>query len=246
VAPTFSFSITELVTLDSPVSAPAGIVYSTNPYTAEAENGKTYFVKGPELEIVFAEIAGCLLASSVGIPVPAVALCSAGGERLAGSEKVDEAFRDSSVPLKRLERISNLEDLYNVIVVDAWLGNTDRNLGNVLAAPSGEGRAELVMIDFEKSAALRRHPRVQSTLIEYRNLWPTGELGERARELRPLFPPQPILQKIAAVNKNKCLEVLHPLIDSIGQVAWADDSVGAVASRAESIRKTAEAVWKSI
>jgi hypothetical protein len=245
--PEFSFCITELITIDSPVSAPAGIVYSTNPHKAEAANGKTYFVKGPEPEIVFAEIGGCLLAASVGLLVPAVAICSAEGRLYAGSEKVDQAFRDVSIPLKRPERVANIGDLHSVIAVDAWLGNTDRNLGNVLAGPSARGRIELVMIDFEKSAALRRHPRIKSTLIEYRSLWPTGELGQRARELKPLYPPLAILQNIIATTEDRCREVLRPLVQALGnEVPWVEDSIGAVISRAKEVNKIVEAVWQSI
>ncbi|HEX3105334.1 MAG TPA: hypothetical protein VHQ22_12875 [Terriglobales bacterium] len=143
MAPQFSFCITELMTLDSHMSAPSGIVYSTNPRKAEAVNGKTYVVKGPELDTVFAELAGCMLAAAVGIPVPPVAVCVANDEKLAGSENVEQSFRDASVPLRRPAKVVNLVDLYNVIVVDCWLGNTDRNLGNVLASSVSDGGVEL-------------------------------------------------------------------------------------------------------
>jgi len=241
----FSFCTTDLITVDAPVSSPAGIVYSTNPHKAEAVNGKTYFVKGPQLEIVFAEIGGCLLAASLGIPVPAVALCSADANRFAGSEKVEQAFRDASVPLKRPQKITNLEDLYNVIVVDSWLGNTDRNLGNVLAVGSGESLA-LVMIDFEKSAALRPLPRIQSTLLEPRSLWPTAELGEYARRMKPLYPPPAAVRAVGAMNEERCRSTLEPLLLSLGRVPWADDSIAALASRAGNISRIVEAVWRSI
>jgi hypothetical protein len=241
----FSFCTTDLITLDSPVAAPAGIVYSTNPHKAEASNGKTYFVKGPELEVVFGEIAGCLLASTVGITVPPVAICTAGQDKLAGSEKVDQAFRDASIPLKRPQNVANFQDLYNVIVVDSWLGNTDRNSGNLLAVPSGK-RVELVMIDFEKSVALRPHPLIQSTMIEYRRLWPTEDLGRYAREHKPLLPPQAILESIGRINEGRCREILRPLIQALDTVQWAEDSIGAVANRAANIGRIVGEVWRSI
>jgi hypothetical protein len=240
----FSFCTTDLITVDSPVSSPAGIVYSTNPHLAEASNGKTYFVKGPQLEVVFPEIAGCLLAASVGIPVPAIALCSAGADMLAGSEKVEQAFRDASVPLKRPEKITNIEDLYNVIVVDSWLGNTDRNLGNVLAVASAE-KVILVMIDFEKAAALRPLPRIQSSLIEPRSLWPTSELGGYARKIKPLYPPTAVLQTVRSMTEERCRNILQPLLNPLGPVPWAEDSIGALVARAGNIDKIVEAVWRS-
>lgn len=240
----FSFCITDLITVNSPVSSPAGIVYSTNPHLAEAVNGKTYFVKGPQPEIVFSEIAGCLLSASLAIPVPAVALCSAEANKFAGSEKVEHAFRDASVPLKKPENIVNIQDLYNVIVVDSWLGNTDRNLGNVLAVTSGEKLA-LVMIDFEKSAALRPSPRIQSSLIEPRNLWPTAELGEYAKRMKPLYPPPAILKMIRETTEERCRNILQPLLNALDSVTWADDSIGALVTRGGNIDKIVEAVWRS-
>jgi hypothetical protein len=51
-----------LLTLDSEVTAPEGIVYSAQPRTALGEDGQKYFVKGRDPEIVFAQLAGCLLA----------------------------------------------------------------------------------------------------------------------------------------------------------------------------------------
>src|ERR1051326_3318565 len=88
----FSFCVTQLMTLDSHMSAPSGIVYSTNPRKAEAVNGKTYVVKGPELETVFAELAGCMLAATVGIPVPPVAVCVADDEKLQEARMLSKAF----------------------------------------------------------------------------------------------------------------------------------------------------------
>ena len=202
-------------------------------------------MKGPQLEVVFAEIGGCLLAARLGIPVPSVAICLADADKFAGSEKVEQAFRDASVPLKRPEKITNLQDLYNVIVVDSWLGNTDRNLGNVLAVASGE-RLTLVMIDFEKSAALRPLPRIQSTLLEPRSLWPTAELGEYARRMKPLYPPPTAIQAVETMNEERCRNTLQPLLLALGRVPWADDSIAALASRAGNISKIVEAVWRSI
>lgn|GEM_PF-1977362 len=246
MAPQFSFCVTELMTLDSHISAPSGIVYSTNPRKAGAVNGKTYVVKGPEVETVFAEIAGCMLAAAVEIPVPPVALCLAEENKLAGSENVEQSFRDASIPLKRPAKVANMEDLYNVIVVDCWLGNTDRNLGNVLALSSSNGGVELVMIDFEKAATLRPHPRIKSTMIEYRKLWPTDELGQRAKELRPMVPPPRIVERISRLTEDPCREILNPLITALENVTWAEDSIGAVAQRSRNIQRIVEEVWRSI
>src|SRR6266566_343750 len=84
---------TNLATFDDPVRSPIGIVYSTNPRRAEAENEVSYFIKGPDPEIVFAEIAGCTLAREVGLPVADVAACCVNGGTYAGSARVRDAIR---------------------------------------------------------------------------------------------------------------------------------------------------------
>src|SRR5262249_41819380 len=93
-----------LLTIDEQVRAPYEVVYSTNPRRAEGSNHLSYFIKGPNIEIVFAEIAGCLLAKEVGLQVPDVAACEFEGETYAGSVKVGDAVRDIEPWLKRPQR----------------------------------------------------------------------------------------------------------------------------------------------
>ena len=169
---------TELLTFDSRVSAPEGIVYSTSPRRAEGEDGHSYFIKGPDVEVTFAESAGCSFAMEVGLLVPPVAVCSFGDDRYCGSRKVADSLRDVAAWLRRPQRISNRNDLYSVIVVDAWLANTDRNHGNVLGRSTHGSEIEVVMIDFEKSKTLRPNPIIESGMVGPASLWPTGELGQ--------------------------------------------------------------------
>jgi hypothetical protein len=92
----FSYSRTTLLTIDEPVVAPKGLVYSTSPRRAEGDNGRSYFIKGHENnEAIFAEIGGCILANAVGLPVPAVALCDFEDAQFAGSEDLG-GIRDVS------------------------------------------------------------------------------------------------------------------------------------------------------
>jgi hypothetical protein len=44
---------TDLLTIDSRVSAPEGIVYSTSPRRAEGKTATPNFIKGPEGEVAF-------------------------------------------------------------------------------------------------------------------------------------------------------------------------------------------------
>ncbi len=85
----FTLSAVDLLTMDGRVCPPRGMVYSTNPHRAEGKDGHSYFVKGPDVEVVFAELAGCTLAAAVGLPVPPVATCAYDGNLYAGSRKVE-------------------------------------------------------------------------------------------------------------------------------------------------------------
>jgi hypothetical protein len=235
---------TDLLTLDTTVSAPEGIVYSTSPRRAEGIDRHSYFIKGPEIEVAFAELAGCSFAAEVGLIVPEVAVCSFGGDKYGGSRKVADSLRDVAAWLKRPHKIRNHADLYAVIVVDAWLGNVDRNLGNVLGRSAHGSEIEVVMIDFEKSKTLRPNPIIESTMVQAKALWPTGELGQVLKATKPLHPPQQIVDRVRQLNRQKCKEVIDSVVSKLGPVAWADNSVEAVFRRAGRIAEIAEEVWR--
>jgi hypothetical protein len=236
----------ELLTLDDIVGAGTGLVYSTEPRRAQGLDGEDYFVKGPDREIVFAELAGCLLATAVGLPVAPVAACSLGGQQYAGSRRVADIGR-AVAPWLRPGRVSNFETLYSCIVVDAWLANTDRNLGNVLGRSSGKGTAELVMIDFEKSATLRPFPRTRTPTIAPAQLWPTNELGRLLRNHRPMHPPTQPMQRILelAETQDAIKGIVDSVLQRIGPIDWSDDSVATLVWRGTRIEKIGNEVWAS-
>jgi hypothetical protein len=235
---------TELLTFDSRVSAPEGIIYSTSPRRAEGEDGHSYFIKGPDAEVVFAELAGCSFAIEVGLIVPDVAVCHFGTERHCGSRKVSDSFRDVAAWLKRPQKISNRDDLYSVIVVDAWLANTDRNHGNVLGRSTHGSEIEVVMIDFEKSKTLRPNPIMESGMVRPESLWPTGELGQVLKRTKPPHPPQQIVDRIRQVTQQRCAEIVNEVVGKLGPVAWADNSIEAVSRRAARIGEIVGEVWR--
>jgi hypothetical protein len=238
---------TNLLTRDVPVEAPEGIVYSTSPVTAEGVDLVSYFTKGPELEIVFAEIAGCALAKEVGLPVANVAACVVDEIVLAGSVGVPDAIRYIGPWLSRRQKITNFNDLFDSIVVDVWLANKDRNIGNVVGRPrAGSSSIDLVFIDFEKSATLRPNPTVLSTLLEPRLLWPSGELGEVLRATRPLHPPLGIVHQINQFTEELCGQIITEVVDAIGSpVEWRENSTHALLQRANRIKDLAEEVWRT-
>jgi hypothetical protein len=200
---------TSLITIDSRVLSPEGVVFSTDPKRAEAEDEVSYFIKGPDIETVFAEISGCMLAKAVGLPVPDVAACEFVGDTYAGSKKVDDAARDVEPWLNRPQRVKNFDDLFSALVVDIWLANKDRNIGNVLGKPMHGGKIEFVFIDFEKSRALRPSPTVSSTMLQPRELWPSGILGHELSEKKPLYPPVPMIERIQSLPTERCAEIIH-------------------------------------
>jgi hypothetical protein len=235
-----------LLTLDDPVRPPSGIVYSTSPQKAEGENEVSYFTKGPALEIVFAELAGCTLATEVGLVVPDVAACVWSEEVLAGSADV-KFDRDASHWLGRRERVVNFGDLFDAIVADIWLANEDRNMGNVLARSAIGRQVEFVFIDFEKSATLRPSPIIRSNMLEPRQLWPTSELGQALGAIRPPHPPQHIIQRIRTLSEARCSEIIHDAVEAIGiEVPWEENSIQALMGRAGRIQQLAEEVWRAI
>jgi hypothetical protein len=236
-----------LLTFDEKVVAPPDIIYSTSPRRAVGDDGRPYFIKGPDLEVVFAEITGCVLAREVGLPVPDVAACYGDGETYAGSAKVKDALRELP-PFNYLHDVAtNYGDLFDAIVVDVWLANTDRNFGNVVCEPQRGGRVKLVFIDFEKSVTLRPQPIMSSMSLEAWRLWPTGELGNELRARKPLRPPQAMIERIHSLSQERCNRLVTEAVDVIGSpVGWADDSVHALSRRAGRIAQLVEEVWAAV
>jgi len=238
----FTLSAIDLLTMDGRVCPPPGMVYSTDPHRAEGEDGNSYFVKGPDVEVVFAELAGCTLAAAVGLPVPSVATCAFDGSVYAGSRKVE--IRDLRPFLKSTARIRNAADLYNMIVVDVWLANPDRNMGSLVGTQLGHGKIEMMCIDFEKSVLLRKSPLIQASMVGPRQVWPTGELGTTLLQNKPLYPPVGILNAVEALTLVRCREILEPISAALPAATWADDCAFALSRRSEAIRNLSEEVWR--
>lgn len=231
------------MTVDDPVVAPVGLIYSTSPRRAEGENRRSYFIKGGDKETVFAELAGCVLASAVGLPVPAVALCEFEAQLFAGSEDL-RGVRDVSFWLERREKIENLPDLLSAVVVDTWLANRDRNWHNLIGESSGSDKVRLYFIDFEKSVTLRPFPLMSLAGVEPVDLWPSGELGTLVRSWGYLHPPQDIIRKISEFNVQHCRAILAPLAEMVG-IDWLESASEALSRRAAHIQGLVEAVWNS-
>jgi hypothetical protein len=237
-------SLISLVTLDSRVIGPTGIVFSNAPETATGSDGKTYYVKGWDSEVAFAEVAGCLLAAEAGLRVPVAAVCSFNGRLCAGVEEVERPIRTISPWLAKMDRIVNRSDLYAVIAVDTWLANDDRNMGNLVGSPAEDGRILLSMIDFEKSKTLRRNPTIESDGVGPRALWPTSELGNLLRQEKPPVPTD-IIGRIRALPRQRIEAIVRPVAEDLAFVDWSDGSIDVLLNRAERIRALLEEVWRA-
>jgi hypothetical protein len=237
--------VVQLETVDQLVAAPDGIVFSTQPRRAHGDDGYDYFVKlGPD--VVFAEIAGCLLAQAVGLTVPPTALCRFGDEVYCGSREVARIGRNAD-PWLLPGKCRNFGELYSAIVVDAWLVNTDRNLGSILVRRVAEANSpvELVMIDFEKSHALREYPTITSGGVAPRALWPSDDLGVIASRHKGLVPPNAMVQSIQSfvANETRVADVVSGVAELCGGINWSDASAEVVVKRGRRIEEIAASVW---
>jgi len=105
------------------------VLKAFSPELAMGEDGKTYFIKGRNGPTAFAEVAGCRLAAAAGLTVPAAQIGIYGDDRYAAVEAVPGAQRTIQPWLNQEQRIRNRSHLYEVIAVDTWLVNDDRNIG---------------------------------------------------------------------------------------------------------------------
>ena len=238
----FSFDVIDLATLDDKMGGDSGLVYSTSPQKAIGTDDESYIVKGPDTEVVFAELAGCVLANAVGVTVPIARACRISNVVLAGSREVSN-LRVVEPWLGKPSKVINYREIFAAIVVDIWLGNVDRNMGNVIGEPLERDRIEFVFIDFEKSVALRPNPLISTALIDPRQLWPNNQLGRSILNEKPMHPPSETVQRVHEFDENACLQLIQPVIDALGGIDWAENSVAALARRASNIQPLTEEVW---
>lgn len=213
-----------LETIEGPVIGEPGKVFSTGPEVAIGEDGRTYYIKGCNSPIVFTEVVGCRLAALVGLKVPEAHIGLFGGDLYAAVESVPAANRNIRPWLRDQARIDNRTHLFEMIAVDTWLVNDDRNMGNVVGSSVGNGRIEVYMIDFEKSRTLAENPFLGSGAIDPRRLWPTEELGTILRQQR-LRCPAAILGRIAAVSTQQLNDLVTPVAAELPYVHWQETAL---------------------
>jgi hypothetical protein len=170
-------------------------------------------------------------------------VCSFNGDLYAGTETVPAPLRNIRHWFRDLHRINNNGGLFTVVAVDTWLANNDRNMGNLVGSSLGDGRIDIFMIDFEKSRTLRENPFTGSTAIEPKSLWPTGELGEILREIRPQQCPAPGLRRIHELAAQEIATAVIAVAAELPFIHWHESSVELLLKRAQNIHNLVEAVW---
>jgi hypothetical protein len=233
----------KLSTIEERVTGELGKVYSTAPEVAIGSDGKTYYIKGCNNPTAFSEIAGCRLARLAGLRVPNADVGEFAGALYAAVESVPRANRNIRPWLTSPERIDNWLQVFEVVAVDTWLVNDDRNMGNLVGSSTMPGRIEMYMIDFEKSRALGDQPFMSSGAVDPKRLWPTAELGSVLRHLRPDRCPPTVLDRIRSISVDEIREVILPLAADLPFVNWQESSIDLLDRRARKIDTLVEEVW---
>jgi hypothetical protein len=234
----------ELIALNNEVPSPGGIVYSTSPRTAIGADGRTYYVKGYNDATAFAEVCGCRLAAVASLPVPQADLGLFAGDLYAAVVEVEHKIQNVAPWVNSQAGIVNLEDLFGAVVVDCWLANDDRNMGNLVGTPVGHQRITVSIIDFEKSKTLHMNPTIEAANLEPRRLWPTGELGNKLNQIRPTHPPQRYIDSIRSIGHDAVRQIVSSTAQQLATVTWVESSVDVLVSRAQRIQLLAEEVWQ--
>ena len=222
------------------VIAPEGAVYSTNPRKADATDGKSYIIKGPETEIVTAEVCAHLLADLVELKVPDFGIADVDGQLYFASQEIQVRNAESFI---RRNRIENADILTQTIVFDIWLANRDRNIWNFVGqTPANTGKIGLFAIDFEKSAALcERTPLVSIPMIDPKLFWPRGDLGQL---MRGAVRPQARIERIRSLTREQISHCVTVTAAHVPQFTWGDSTIEVLRRRSTAIESLCREVWQ--
>jgi hypothetical protein len=228
---------------------PTNVVFSTNPKVAFDGESRRYYVKGGEdVGIVLGELVGYGLATLLSIPVPeyAVGRYSTSSTPHFASRVVEDAVRDAQ-PFLEKRRLGNPTVLCKTILLDIWLANIDRNLGNFLVRSkidAGKISFELVAIDFEKSTTIRsRAPLIDVPNLAPGALWPRNLLGKLCRGYAVLQPSWVAEIQHVAQTQIEAVVVNSFAATGLTDANWRDGIVDILLKRQSDIGKLAKLEW---
>ena len=211
-----------------PMSRPDGIVYSTAPESALANDGRRFVIKGAgDPSIVVAEMVGYKFAQILGIPVPdfAVGKLANGEGPVFACELLEDVFRDVSMWLRKGE-ITNRDAVLRMLALDVLIANNDRNMNNLLgrSVPGQPGKIEVVAIDFEKARVVRSEtPLTEIPTMKPKSFWPTGDLGRICREKLTL--DMRVLKDFTKISEACINRVVDSCVGAAGAGFTRRDSV---------------------
>lgn len=230
--------------------APANIIYSTSPRLAFDANGNQFCVKGDDdLQIVLAELIGHMMAGLCGVLVPhyAVGRFVANGPLCFCSQIVGDAIRDVQFHLEK-SKVTDFAALSKIILLDIWLANNDRNIGNLLGRSRpdiGSSVVDLVAIDYEKSLVVRSvAPLVEIThKLPIGALWPRGVLGVLCKQRAVLLPT--LVDELKSISETQITTVVVKSLVALGAHTTdrAETIVGALLARQSKLGQLAKAEW---
>lgn len=133
---------------------------------ASAENGQDYLIKGPSLHESGAQFAAnewivAELAEKLGLPILDHCIACRGSNLFFASSLMPERSFYPQANDNLIKMCSNVERVYDVVVLDTFICNTDRHEGNLIIRrhkPRGSNTEDYRLILNDHSHALCRPP----------------------------------------------------------------------------------------
>lgn len=240
-------ALIDLIDEGTAVAAPEDVVYSTQPRKATGQDGHSYYVKGPDLNITVAEAVAHQLARNLGLNVPnfGIVVSADTDQPKFASREVPHCLRQVDEWIRR-NRAINRDTLPLITAFDVWVVNKDRNIGNIVGeglSGTAAGRIKLIAIDFEKSMALRGpYPLTTVPLIPPQAMWPSGTLGQL---LKGAPIPQAFCERLERFTENDVLGAFGAIESQMRvDIPWKENSAQLLTTRAQSIKRLVAEVWR--
>ena len=130
--------------------------------TVLAENGQEYIVKGPSLvpahpHVAANEYVAARLARAIGLPILDFTIVELAGERLFASAWMSPGTFHLQTTEELFDRCENRDRVYDLVVFDVWICNTDRHAANLLVRevrPRGAAEPRLQLLCNDHSHCL--------------------------------------------------------------------------------------------
>jgi hypothetical protein len=159
------------------------------------------------------------------------------------SAVIENVTRDVT-PWIKTRKVRNFDMLAKLIVLDTWLANNDRNIGNLLGRDAGsDGEIEFVAIDFEKAAVVRKSaPLIEIPMMPPKSFWPRGLLGEMCRNVIKLN-----VQTLDIFKKISDEKIAQVVVTSSAAVRCGeernDSIINVLKKRRDNLSKLVNDVW---